>query len=155
LWQVSEIWQLYRCNWHLQRDNTPVQYVLTADFQRTFHTYLHNEQGHIVCSYGSFTDIKPKDKKISAEQTGYPHSKKITFKQKLRRCCPYSVPNFVISHDTFVQKILYQHTLNYHKHYTAISILMYVHGWNPQFYSTYVYRTVKRERKKFMYHITS
>lgn len=30
------------------------------------------------------------------------------------------------------------------KHYTAMSILMYVHGWNPQFYSTYVYHTEKK-----------
>ena len=36
---------------------------VTADFQRTFHTYLYNKQGHII---RSFTVIKPKDKKISA-----------------------------------------------------------------------------------------
>jgi len=94
------------CNWCLHQDKMPVQFVLTADFQRTFHTYLHNEQGHIVCSYGSFTVIKPKDKKISAERTGYSCSKKKkkTFKQKLHRCYPYGMSNFAISYETFVQK---------------------------------------------------
>jgi hypothetical protein len=63
---------------------------VTADFQRTFHTYvyLHNEQGHTVHSYGSFTVIRPKDKKISAEQTGYSHSKKNYLRIKVTQVLP-------------------------------------------------------------------
>jgi hypothetical protein len=86
---VTSIWDMATLQTQLAfapRQQTSAICIITADFQRTFHTYLHNEQGHTVHSYGSFTVIKPKHKKISAEQTGYSHSKKITFKQKLRRC---------------------------------------------------------------------
>jgi hypothetical protein len=114
---------------------------VTADFQRTFHTHLHNEQGHILRSYDSCT----KDKKISAEQTRCSHSKK---KNYLKTKVMQVLPKLHAKLCDIMQGVLFRKfCINMHwiiNCYAAVSILMYMYSCNPQFYSTYALSHCKK-----------